>query len=775
MMKKSLKRATVAVAALSLAVSGIPATAFPQNMAIVKASADDEIFESGDFRFKVTGKNTQLILLGFTEGAAGKATLSIPATVNYDDYDFPVAYIASGAFKNCTNITSIVFTDKDGNESKTTNLTKIGENAFEGCTGLTTVTLAEGVTTLGGGTFENCTNLTTVNLPATIAKVEGGGGNSPFSGCSSLQKVNFAEGTTTIPNDIFHGLDFFTDSYFNMPATITTIGEGAFSSMTKLDKITLPEGLQTIGREAFNGCSSLTAITFPKTLTTLGSESFKACNRLTEVTLPKTLTTVKTNLGDESPFVKCENLTKVTFETGMEKIPAYILNNASSVKEITIPETVKIIGDEAFGKLTQLKTITLPNNLESIERGVFSGCSSLTAITFPETLTTLGSSSFRACNRITEVRLPKTLTTLKTNLGDDSPFIECENLKKVVFEEGTTVIPESILHNAAYVEEVSIPDSVTTIGRSAFSGCTNISSIALPANLETIGSASFRACNRLTEVTLPKTLTTIKTNLGDDSPFIECENLTKVTFQDGAAIIPSYILNKASSVKQVVIPSSVTVIQKDAFKNITENITIYGYVGSYAETYAKENNIPFVSSGDAPTVTETPVVSNAPLVTDTPAVTGTPVAPTQNPVTSTAPAVTGTPVVPTQNPVTPTAPANSETPVTTNAPEATVKPTTAPVKEPKKVTVSSVKRNSAKKATVKWKKVSDAAGYQVTYSTKSNFKGAKTKNVAKSKNSFTITGLKKGQVYYVKVRAYKKDSKDKKITGAYSAVKKIKK
>ena len=84
MMNKKLKKATVAVAALSLAVSGVPTTIFPQNVAIVNASVDDEVFESGDFRYKVTDNNTKVSILGFTESAKEKTTVAIPTTVNYD-------------------------------------------------------------------------------------------------------------------------------------------------------------------------------------------------------------------------------------------------------------------------------------------------------------------------------------------------------------------------------------------------------------------------------------------------------------------------------------------------------------------------------------------------------------------------------------------------------------------------------------------------------------------------------------------------------------------
>ena len=277
----------------------------------------------------------------------------------------------------------------------------------------------------------------------------------------------------------------------------------------------------------------------------------------------------------------------------------------------------------------------------------------------------------------------------------------------------------------------------------------------MPKNLTTIANNSFKACNRLAEITIPKTVTKVESNIYSDGPFNECENLKKVVFENGMEEIPAYILADANSVTAVCIPASVTKIQDKAFDGIKDKITIYGYANTYAETYAKENNIPFALYGEAPVITTpTPVVPATTAPVQTPEIPAT-TAPVQ---TSEVPATTA--------------------PVQTPEVTATTAPTQTPavaVKAPKKATVTLVKRNSAKKATVKWKKIAGVAGYQVTYSTKSNFKGAKTKNVASSKNSYVITGLKKGKVYYVKVRAYKKNSAGKKIVGAYSTVKKIKK
>ncbi|MBR1744002.1 MAG: fibronectin type III domain-containing protein, partial [Lachnospiraceae bacterium] len=97
-----------------------------------------------------------------------------------------------------------------------------------------------------------------------------------------------------------------------------------------------------------------------------------------------------------------------------------------------------------------------------------------------------------------------------------------------------------------------------------------------------------------------------------------------------------------------------------------------------------------------------------------------------------------------------------------------------PPKPPASVKITQVKRTSSKKATVKWKKISGAEGYEITYSVKSSFKSAKVKTVSKNKASCVIKGLKKNKVYYVKIRAYKTDKVGRKISGAYSKVKKIK-
>ena len=96
------------------------------------------------------------------------------------------------------------------------------------------------------------------------------------------------------------------------------------------------------------------------------------------------------------------------------------------------------------------------------------------------------------------------------------------------------------------------------------------------------------------------------------------------------------------------------------------------------------------------------------------------------------------------------------------------------VSKPNKAIITSLKSPKAKTLTVKWKQVPSAEGYQIKYAANSKFSGSKTKAAAKSATAKTIKSLKKGKIYYVKVRAFKNDVKGNKIYGSYSAAKKVK-
>ena len=142
--------------------------------------------------------------------------------------------------------------------------------------------------------------------------------------------------------------------------------------------------------------------------------------------------------------------------------------------------------------------------------------------------------------------------------------------------------------DARNISRVVIEDGITSIGSYAFSECKSLEEVLIPDSVTQIGSNAFNSCTSLKEVTIPGSVTKI-----DMSAFRLCTSLEKVTIEEGATSIGDYAFEYCTSLKKVVIPKSVTKIGYNAF-NMCKKMTIYGKAGSYAESYAKQNNIPFI-------------------------------------------------------------------------------------------------------------------------------------------------------------------------------------
>ena len=146
----------------------------------------------------------------------------------------------------------------------------LGSNAFEGCTGLTSIAIPNSVTSLGG--FGYCTGLTNVTIPNSVTNVDG------FGGCTGLSSV-------TIPNSVtsvgYYGFDDCTGlTSLTIPDSVTNIGERAFVRCTGLTNVTIGKGVISIGQQAFEGCTGLTSIAIPNSVTTIGNLAFYGCSSL---------------------------------------------------------------------------------------------------------------------------------------------------------------------------------------------------------------------------------------------------------------------------------------------------------------------------------------------------------------------------------------------------------------------------------------------------------------------------------------------------------------
>ena len=241
-----------------------------------------------------------------------------------------------------------------------------------------------------------------------------------------------------------------------------------------------------------------------------------------------------TGLGDRI-FRGFSNVTSVKIASTVTHIGMEAFNGCSSLGQLKIPESVTKIGDYAFAQCTSLYYIGLVRGLESIGSYAFSDCVSLPKVSLPASLNQIGDNIFSGCQKLTEIAL---------EYGSTSFSVQ----DKVLFNANGTVL-------------IAYPKG---LGLQIASGGQPSGLYQVPEGTLIIGKYAFSGCNGLLDVTLPESVQTIENNA-----FSNCQNLQAVT-----------------------IPKSVTSIGAGSFYNCP-NLTIYGERGSYAQTYADSNNIPF--------------------------------------------------------------------------------------------------------------------------------------------------------------------------------------
>ena len=190
-------------------------------------------------------------------------TANIPTSVTYNSVSYSVTSIGSSAFYGCTGLTSVTIPNS---------VTSIGYSVFNS-SGLTSVTIPNSVTSIGTGAFKNCDSLTSVTIGNSVTSI----GKEAFNGCKSLTSVTIPNSVTSIGKSAFQNCDSLTS--VTIPNSVTSIGDYAFSSCDGLTSIKIPNSVTSIGEHAFGLCKSLTSVTIEaETPPTLGSEVFYNTN-----------------------------------------------------------------------------------------------------------------------------------------------------------------------------------------------------------------------------------------------------------------------------------------------------------------------------------------------------------------------------------------------------------------------------------------------------------------------------------------------------------------
>ena len=510
------------------------------------------------------------------------------------------------------------------------NLEKIGEGAFFNCKDLKKVVIPENVKEIGEGAFMNCDGLTSAVVKSEQV------GDKTFWGCKNLAEVTLENEVKSIGKNAFLNCTSLTE--ITIPSSVKTVGESAFSGNTKLESVVLEDGVEEIGGYAFNGDSSLKSVKFSTTLTRLGDYAFYG-TAIESVDLPSA-----EQMG-RSVFGRCKNLKEVAFRSGVKQIGDLCLFESPNVETVTLEPGVEVIGASAFADLTKVKEFSIPNTVVMIGKEAFRLCP-FGNVELPNGIKYIGGNPFgttpwykakrdaiwdlvnhaKSGEEIDE----SMLSVIAGNVLLDTPGMTSKKEFKV--PEGVTVIgkvsvgaekidiPDTItgigemaFSGCNYLKEVNIADSVTMLGRSTFFGSKTLEQVKLPANIQDIYEMTFMQCTAIKSITIPENVKRI-----GYCAFKNCTALTEAKLPEGLESIGYEAFRGCSELKELTIPESVTLIEKDAFKDCAAGFIIKGYAGSAAETYAKENNITFQSVGTAdPFATEAP--TSTPSVTEAPA------------------------------------------------------------------------------------------------------------------------------------------------------------
>lgn len=420
-------------------------------------------------------------------------------------------------------------------------VTAVGDVAFAGCTGVTSVSIPNSVTSVGANAFSGTAWYN--NQPDGLLYLDNW--LIGYKGDKPTGELNIAEGTKGIAAKAFSGCSDL--SSVTIPSSVKFIGDNTFSGCSGLTSIDIPNSVTSIGAYAFSGCTGVTSVELHTN--TIG-DWFYGCSAIETITIGSEVESIEDNVFKSFSNIQRINISDVSKwcrialnssffpytetdkfgETYSSSRTYQLYLNGKEITNLVIPDDVTSIGSYIFSYCSSLTSVTIGSGVTNIGEHAFSGCQNLADVyLLPENAPEIGSSAFYTNNITLHVPNASYLKQPWVSFGTIVPLSggEFEGVDNTIITFADAIVKQKLVQSCDYNKdgEISMWEAAAVDNIPSFnsSDITSFNEFKYFTGITKIPSALFRNCSKLISITIPENVTSI-----GDYTFSGCTSLTQL-------------------------------------------------------------------------------------------------------------------------------------------------------------------------------------------------------------------------------------------------------